>query len=408
MARRKLDSRFGLLVVSSLAACVVQVGGCASNDGGIATEEGGSSTGGRTGGAPSDTGGSVATGGNGATGGTPSEAGAGNAPDGGTAQGGAPVTGGSTATGGVTDGGSQPGTGGTPVAAGAGGAEGGAWATGGSGGGTGTDAGAGGDDTGVKRCVYFSEGAEVIDADGAGGASPMPTITMPKNGFAGTYLADSAGKALYTYGADAPGDCDYPPITNCFKDCAIAWPPFNGEPRLLAAGLDDSLFGSIQRTDTTTAGDVTTSQTTYQGWPLYYYKSDLNPGDVKGQAVGKLWALAQVTLPNIVVMRTDVVKFLADEHGHTLYSSAADTPGTMTKSPVSACTGSCLDDFEPFVLNYLSPVTYILASDLSYFVRGDGTQQIAYKGWPLYRSHADLRSAQTNGTAIPGFSVAPL
>jgi predicted lipoprotein with Yx(FWY)xxD motif len=264
---------------------------------------------------------------------------------------------------------------------------------------------------GEKSCVYFSPGGEVVDADGVGGASPMPTVAVAKNAFAGPYLVDGAGKALYTYGADAPGDCDYVPVTNCFKDCATAWPPFNGEPRLLGEGLDDSLFGTIQRTDEVVNPDmsvsqVTTQQTTYQGWPLYYYKKDVVPGDVKGQAVGKIWQLATVLPPNIVIIRVDTLRFVADEDGHALYTSAEDTKGTMTTRPISACTGACLNDFEPFVLTYLSPVSYLLPSDFSYFVRGDGAPQIAYKGAPLYRSHADVRSAQTNGTAVAGWSVA--
>jgi predicted lipoprotein with Yx(FWY)xxD motif len=424
MSRRKLDSRFGLLLVSSLVAGVAQMVGCSSNDGGIEMgDEGGASSGGRTGGGGSAakggtkaiTGGSNGTGGS--AGANAGEGGAG--PEGGSGpEGGAPSPQGGTksGTGGASSGGLATGSGGESGGAGASGpatggvgGDGGTFGDGGIGGFGASDAG--GTGPGAKSCVYFSPGGEVIDADGVGGASPKPTINVAKNAFAGPYLTDGAGKALYTYGADAPGDCNYVPVTTCFLDCAKSWPPFNGEPRLLGAGIDDSLLGSIQRTDTVVNPDQTTSQvvstqTTYQGWPLYYYKNDAAPGDVKGQAVGKIWQLATVLPPNIVIIRVDTLRFVADENGHALYTSAADTKGTMTTHPVSACTGACLDDFEPFVLTYLSPVSYLLPSDFSYFVRGDGSPQIAYKGAPLYRSHADVRSAQTNGTAITGWSVA--
>jgi predicted lipoprotein with Yx(FWY)xxD motif len=420
MSRRKLDSRFGLLLISSFVACVVQVGGCSSNDGGLEGEGGeGGATGGKAstggnsskGGSSSSTGGAKQTGGAGMNqgngGATTGEGGSG--PEGGTtsegggksSDGGAPAAGAPTGVAGDSAGAgaSGPATGGT-------GADGGTTNTGGMGigGGGASDPGTGGAGPGEKSCVYFTPGGDVVDveAGGAGGAGPVPTIAVAKNAFAGTYLVDGAGKALYTYGADAPGDCDYAPVTNCFLDCAISWPPFNGEPRVLGAGLDDSQFGSIERTD----GTVTTRQTTYQGWPLYYYKKDAAPGDVIGHAVGKIWQLAQVTLPNIVIIRVGTVRFVADERGHALYVSAADTKGTSTTRPVSACTGSCLDDFEPFVLTYLSPVSYLPPSDFSYFVRSDGSPQIAYKGAPLYLSHDDVRSAQTNGTAISGWSVA--
>jgi predicted lipoprotein with Yx(FWY)xxD motif len=251
---------------------------------------------------------------------------------------------------------------------------------------------------GAKSCVYYTPGGEVAEG-GAGGAGPANTITVLKNAFGGNYLADGAGKALYTYGADAPGDCNHVPITNCFLDCAIAWPIFNAEPRVLPPALDDSLFGSIERPNEP-------PQTTYKGWPLYYYKNDLAPGDVKGHAGGRIWNLATVILPNIVVIRVGTVRFVADEGGRTLYNSSADTKGTTATPPVSACSGACLDEFEPFVLTYLAPVSYLLPSDFSYFVRADGAPQIAYKGAPLYLSYADQRSTETNGTAVPGWSVA--
>jgi predicted lipoprotein with Yx(FWY)xxD motif len=224
------------------------------------------------------------------------------------------------------------------------------------------------------------------------------------------YLADGAGKALYTYGADFPGDCNNVPVTNCFKDCAISWPPFNGEPRVLANGLDDSLFGTIERNDGTAEAPIISRQMTYMGWPLYYYKSDLAPNDTKGHASG-VWQLATVIPPNIVVIRvpsgTTTVKVIANENGRTLYSYANDTKGTTTTAPKSACTGGCLEAFEPFVLPYLSPVSYLPPSSFTYFVRSDGSPQIAYKGAPLYLSNADTRSGQTNGTATVGWSAAP-
>ncbi|MGC4086978.1 MAG: hypothetical protein QM756_03570 [Polyangiaceae bacterium] len=39
------------------------------------------------------------------------------------------------------------------------------------------------------------------------------------------------------------------------------------------------------------------TQTTYKGWPLYYYKNDIALGDVKGQAVGKILAARAAGAP---------------------------------------------------------------------------------------------------------------
>src|SRR5207253_9686862 len=89
-----------------------------------------------------------------------------------------------------------------------------------------------------------------------------------------------AGRTLYTYGADWAGDCNYAPISNCVTDCLVAWPLFNANPRTLAPTLDDHAFGTILRADGA-------YQTTYFGWPLYYYKTDTGPGVLGGQAKAK-------------------------------------------------------------------------------------------------------------------------
>lgn len=319
---------------------------------------------------------------------------------------------------------SDPGAGAPNAESGGGGTEGGAPPLGNDPGGAassdgGTTSAAGGaTNTPSSACVYFTEaldappetetgssGAggqgtepEAAGAGGAGGAGPEYTITVLKNSFVGHYLADSVGKALYVYGADYPGDCDHAPVTNCYNDCALAWPIFEAGPRVLPDGLEDSLFGSIERTD----GLV---QATYRGWPLYHYKNDLAPGDVIGHARG-LWHLAEVVLPNIVIIRIETQRVLADEFGHTLYVFAEDALGSESADPNSACVGGCLDEFKPFMLRHFSPVSYLEAANFSVFVRADGIQQIAYKGAPLYWSNADARSGEMNGTATTGWTVA--
>ena len=42
------------------------------------------------------------------------------------------------------------------------------------------------------------------------------------------------------------------------------------------------MLGTTRRTD----GSL---QVTYNGWPLYYYIKDLQPGDTFGQEVGDVW-----------------------------------------------------------------------------------------------------------------------
>ena len=124
--------------------------------------------------------------------------------------------------------------------------------SGGTGGDTGTAGGAGTGGTG-----------------GAGGAGTGATITLQTSTFVGSYLADATGRTLYTYGNDLPGDCHTPPVSNCVTvDCLISWPIVPSGARILAPGLDDAAFGEFQRSDGLW-------QTTYYGWPIYYYKTDL-------------------------------------------------------------------------------------------------------------------------------------
>jgi len=245
------------------------------------------------------------------------------------------------------------------------------------------------------------ESTEVEAAAGAGGAGePSPSITVQTSPFVGKYLADSRGIALYVYGVDFPGDCEYEPVSNCYNDCEIAWPIFNAQERTLAPELDDGDFGTIERADGT-------YQTTYRGWPLYYYKDDFEPGDVTGQGKGRIWHLAELELPNIVIMRVEQTRFLGDVDGKALYTYAGDTVGTAESPPVSACTGACRDAFEPYAPSTITPVSYLEPTLFGFFVSHDGIAQVAYRGAPLYRSKADVRSGQTNGLEFEGWSLAP-
>jgi predicted lipoprotein with Yx(FWY)xxD motif len=245
-----------------------------------------------------------------------------------------------------------------------------------------------------------SEGGGRSDA-GAGDAGPAPSVTVLTNAFVGPYLADSVGRTLYTYGGDLAGDCNYPPISGCERDCLVAWPLFEAGPRTLAAGLDPRAFGTILRGDGA-------YQTTYYGWPLYYYKTDVAPGQFAGQAKAKTWHAATVIPVGIVILRdaTTSTRYLADGGGRTLYVFSQDTKGTIATDPVSACTGTCLDEHPVFRRSRISVVSSLEITDFSTFVQGHARQQLAYKGAPLYYAAADMRSGDQKGATTAGWSVA--
>ncbi len=96
-------------------------------------------------------------------------------------------------------------------------------------------------------------------------------------GTLGSHLVDDKGMTLYIFTKDSPG------TSTCYGKCAAAWPALltAGAPQA-GSGVDSSKFGTTTRTDGTT-------QVTYNGWPLYYFAKDANPGDTTGEGVGGVW-----------------------------------------------------------------------------------------------------------------------
>jgi len=106
--------------------------------------------------------------------------------------------------------------------------------------------------------------------------SDAPTVNLRSSGDLGDILVDASGMSLYLYTQDAPS------MSNCYGQCATAWPPLLTDtaptgPDAVAAGL-----GTTTRTDGST-------QVTYNGMPLYYWAKDQKPGDTTGQNVGGVW-----------------------------------------------------------------------------------------------------------------------
>jgi predicted lipoprotein with Yx(FWY)xxD motif len=103
------------------------------------------------------------------------------------------------------------------------------------------------------------------------------TQVMTAESDLGTILVDGEGMTLYLFTNDTQGSG----TSTCEGDCLTAWPPVEGEPEA-GEGADDSLLGSIERSDGTV-------QATYNDWPLYYFAQDAAPGDVNGQALNDVW-----------------------------------------------------------------------------------------------------------------------
>lgn len=103
-----------------------------------------------------------------------------------------------------------------------------------------------------------------------------PAVKFVENASAkAKIMVDDKGMALYTFGRDEKDK------TNCYNQCAVAWPP-------LMAKADDKSEGDwkvIDRTDGT-------KMWSYKGNPLYYWVKDTKAGDAGGESVAN-WFLVK-------------------------------------------------------------------------------------------------------------------
>jgi predicted lipoprotein with Yx(FWY)xxD motif len=144
-----------------------------------------------------------------------------------------------------------------------------------------------GDDAG-EPAPASSDGDQANEArdaasagDGAEQKPPEPKGTEVVLGDSefGEMLYDARDQAIYVFERDSEDR------SNCYGECAAAWPPVltEGEP-VAGAGVDEELLGTTKRDDGST-------QVTYAGRPLYFYAHEA-PGEVRCHNVdlnGGLW-----------------------------------------------------------------------------------------------------------------------
>ena len=92
----------------------------------------------------------------------------------------------------------------------------------------------------------------------------------------GNYLTDAKGMTLYWFKKDSMDR------SACSEGCLEKWPIYYRETIAVTGGLDAGDFSTITRAD----GQ---KQTTFRGYPLYYFFKDGKPGDAAGQGVKEVW-----------------------------------------------------------------------------------------------------------------------
>jgi predicted lipoprotein with Yx(FWY)xxD motif len=91
-------------------------------------------------------------------------------------------------------------------------------------------------------------------------------------------------------------------------------------------------------------------------------------------------------------------KYMTGEDGKTLYIFKNDTVG----SGKSTCSGSCADNWPPFVLEGEEKAVGGdgASGTIATIARDDGKKQVTYNGAPLYYFAGDQKAGDTNGQGL--------
>lgn len=213
----------------------------------------------------------------------------------------------------------------------------------------------------------------------------------------GTVFSANQGLTLYTFESDSPGR------SNCNGGCADIWPPLFAGDSAVASGD----FSIVTRDDGS-------RQWAFKEYPLYFYYLDEQQGDINGEGVNGVWYVArpnpwqEVSIDDttsglvfagqhsVIDVTTEGEKGIirTDRQGFTLYTFVADdaTPGE------SSCNGPCAVTWPPLYADLGARAS----GDFSIITRDDGTQQWAFKTYPIYFYRFDADPGQTQGHGIEG------
>jgi predicted lipoprotein with Yx(FWY)xxD motif len=221
--------------------------------------------------------------------------------------------------------------------------------------------------------------------------TPQPTTAKPADTIAtgssslGTVLTDAKGMTLYYFITDVPASG----TSTCYAaaNCSTFWPVFSVDSIVVSPPLTAADFSSFTRTDGK-------KQTTYHGWPLYYFQKDTLPGDVKGENLLKTWYVVRPDYSVMIASTPGLGAFLTDRYGKTLYVFTKDTSGT------SACIGTCPTNWPPFEGGTIVAPSLLKSSDFGTVTRDDGLRQTSFMGMPLYYFAKDATPGVTGGEGV--------
>ena len=226
----------------------------------------------------------------------------------------------------------------------------------------------------------------------------------------GYYLTNGTGFALYMFSADTPGNGS----SACSGPCASVWPPFYAPSLKVPTGLNGSSFSVITRSDGR-------KQTTYNGWPLYFFTPDTSSGSVLGEGIdhfGGMWYAIPPTLQQTggqivggpaysvgVAYKTSIGLYLTNSTGFTLYFRSTDTPNS---GKTTCDTTLCETNWHAFYVPSLIIPPGLAASSFGTINPYNSTKIVTFDGYALFTWIHDKAPGQTTGEGIGGFYVATL
>jgi predicted lipoprotein with Yx(FWY)xxD motif len=274
--------------------------------------------------------------------------------------------------------------------------------------------------TAVKFCLLLMFSAFVVgcssDDDGYNDPDPGPnvenSVRLSSDATFGSVLTDSDGFTLYFFAPDAKGNA------NCLDGCADIWPAFFAENLTIDAGLDQSDFATITRTDGQT-------QTTYKGWPLYTFANDAQAGEINGDGAGGTWFVGKPDY-SVMLVRSQLVGrdsngietnlnssfepgdedtfYITDDRGNTLYHFSNDESANNTFTASDFSNNAVWPIFHA----ELQSVPSALSANGFGVINVFGESQMTYKGWPLYNFGGDENRGDNFGVGFPVAGVWPI
>ena len=259
----------------------------------------------------------------------------------------------------------------------------------------------------TKGVSVPSPGIWPVAVEGADAATQELKLTSDP--VLGQVLTDGIGNTLYFFTKDSE-----PNNSSCMGGCLSNWPVFHASNLSVGMGLDAADFEEFERADGV-------MQTTYKGWPLYYFANDNNAGETNGEAVNNIWFVAKpdyglmlmddelvgkdgMTYDSNYELGSEVVQFFVDAEGRTIYTFKNDN---YNQNNFTA------DDFSnngvwPIYEFDLQSIPSTLDESLFGSITVAGHTQMTYKGWPLYYFGQDAARGETKGVSVPSPGVWPV